>query len=254
MKTVPRSVARADLILADSDNTRQDVIELLGVSEDRVRIVLAGLELTFRPVTDPSIVAGTAKLYGIERPYILSVGTLQPRKNLVRLIKAFALLREQHHVPHQLLLAGRRGWLYEPIFDMVKQLSLGEHVLLPGYVAEADLPALYTGADLFAFPSLYEGFGIPVLEAMGCETPVLSANTSSIPEVAGDAALLVDPTNTEAIAAGLWRLIDDAALRTDLRHKGKQRVTYFTWERAAHQLLETYKYCMNEVPGEHEPG
>jgi glycosyltransferase involved in cell wall biosynthesis len=175
--------------------------------------------------------SGEAKM-----PYIVYVGTLQPRKNLVRLVDAFGLVRQQR--PNlRLVLAGQRGWLADPIFRRVEALGLQDAVHFPGFVADADLPALLSGALCFAFPSLHEGFGFPVLEAQACGAPVLAANTSSLPEVAGEGALLVDPLDTAAIAAGLLRLADDATLRSQLRVAGFANLRRFSWQRCAQETL-----------------
>jgi len=239
MRSVPPSVARADLILADSDSTRRDVIELLKVEPARVRVVYAGVEERFSaPRAEYDHDEDLAR-YGIEWPYILGLGTLNPRKNFVRLIRAYGQLRERG-VEHHLVIGGAPGWLYQDIYDTIDELHLGEQVTMTGFVADEDLPALYRGADLFAFPSLYEGFGIPVLEAMACGTPVVTSDTSSLPEVAADAALMVSPFDVEALADALWRVLDDGALRERLVRRGYQRAERFTWEGAAGTLLEAY--------------
>jgi glycosyltransferase involved in cell wall biosynthesis len=239
LDAVPRSVDGADLILADSENTRDDLEEMLGVPTERVRVVYAGLEPTFGPRPEAEI-AAVRQRYGIERPYLLGLGTLQPRKNFVRLIEAYHTLRQKHGIPHQLVIGGGRGWLYEPILEAVESRGLQEDVLLIGYVDDGDLPALYAGADLFAFPSLYEGFGIPVLEAMACGTPVVTAAASSLPEVAGEAALLVPPLDVEALADALWQALDDRALREVLRARGLEQCRRFTWRASAERLRACY--------------
>ena len=240
MSTVPRSVARADMILADSESTRLDLIELLQVPADRVRVIYAGVEERFVPQEDERLVESVLQRYGIRRPYILGLGTLQPRKNFPRLIEAFARLKQQQRIPHRLVIGGGKGWLYDAIYAAVTRCGLEQDVQLVGFVNDEDLPALYSAATVFAFPSLYEGFGIPVLEAMGCGTPVVTSNVSSLPEVAGDAALQVAPDDVAALANSLWRLIDDSRLRATLRERGHRQVLKFTWHRSAEQLLQVY--------------
>ncbi len=247
LDAVPRSVRRADLLLADSASTRQDLIELLQVPPERVAVLYPGVEPHFAPQSEARVghvLAG----YGVRRPYILALGTLQPRKNFARLIRAYHLLRQRHDLPHQLVIGGGRGWLEEEIHRTIAELGLGASVLLAGYVADEDLPALYSGAEVFAFPSLYEGFGLPVLEAMACGTPVVTGNVSSLPEVAGDAALLVPPEDVEALAEALWRTLSDGVLRNLLRERGFQQVKRFTWSAAAERLLGLYHH-MGEREG-----
>ncbi|HHX66269.1 MAG TPA: glycosyltransferase family 4 protein [Chloroflexi bacterium] len=242
MTAVPRSVRRADMVVADSESTRQDVIELLGVPQDRVAVVYAGVEphFTTEPAKDEADVPGR---YGIRTPFILAVGTLQPRKNYARLIRALHRLHEGYGLPHQLVIVGGKGWLYEEIEHTIAELGLQEdRVLLAGFVRDEDLPALYRAADVFAYPSLYEGFGIPLLESMACGTPVVTTNVSSMPEVAGEAALLVPPDDIDALADALARTIQDESLRDDLRQKGLRRVREFTWESAAQRLLGIYQH------------
>lgn len=244
LDAVPRSVARADLILADSHSTEQDLIELMSVPADRIRVIYPAVDATFSRA-DTAQVAAVRARYHIDGPYILSLGTLQPRKNYVRLIQAFSLLRKVHGMPHRLVIGGGPGWLYEPIYETIASLGLQDVVQMLGYVDEQDLAALYTGADLFAFPSLYEGFGFPVLEAMACGTPVVAANTSSLPEAAGDAALLVSPTDTEALAEALGQALGDAQLRERLTHLGYEQCLRFSWEDSAHHLLDSYQSLAN---------
>jgi len=236
---VPRSVQRADHILADSRNTARDLTELWGVPPERISVLYSGVEPRFRPLTDGADLARVRRRYGLPSHFILSVGTLQPRKNYERLIQAFGQLREiAEDRSYHLVIVGDRGWLYEPIFDCVRRLGLEGEVLFPGFVADEDLPALYTLADLFAFPSLYEGFGLPVLEAMACGTPVVCSNASSLPEVAGEAALLVDPLDVEGWAEAMRRALEDEELRRELVARGLAQARRFTWERAAEELLE----------------
>jgi len=237
-RVVPRSVARADLVLADSSHTRSDLISLLGVSPGKVRVLYSGVDARFRPQREPEEGERLRTRYGLdERPYVLSVGTLQPRKNYIRLIHAFAILREA--MPEtQLAIAGGRGWLCQDIFAAAE--AHGESVRLLGFVDEAHLPALYRGAALLAFPSLYEGFGLPVLEAMACGVPVVCSNVSSLPEVAGDAAVLVDPFDVGGLAEAMERVLQDADRRRDMVARGIAQAARFTWDEAARQLLAAF--------------
>jgi glycosyltransferase involved in cell wall biosynthesis len=239
-------------VLADSRATRDDLIRFTGVAADKVTVVHLGRDESLAPVEDPQRLAAVQQRLGIRQqgqpaaPYVLYIGTLQPRKNLARLVDAFALVRQQR--PDLLLvLAGRRGWLADAILQRVAALGLQDAVCFPGFVADEDLPALLSGAVCFAFPSLYEGFGLPVLEAQACGAPVLAANSSSLPEVAGDGALLVDPLDTAAIAAGLLRLVEDETLRAELRSAGFANVQRFSWQRCAEQTLSVLE-AVGEMP------
>lgn len=236
------SARRAAHVLVDSQATKDDLVRYTGAAAGKITVVHLGRDESLAPVNDRQRQAEVQQRLGISRgdgkpaPYILYVGTLQPRKNLVRLVEAFARVR--HQQPDLLLvLAGQCGWLADPIFQRVEALGLGDAVRFPGFVADADLPVLLSGAICFAFPSLYEGFGFPVLEAQACGAPVLASNTSSLPEVAGDGALLVDPLDTDAVAAGLLRLVSDAALRDRLRMAGFTNLRRFSWQRCATETL-----------------
>lgn len=245
-QVVPRSVRRADHILADSQATKDDLIELYRTSPDKVTVLLSGVSEQFQRVTDPARLSAVRARYNIgdnmgDAPYILAVGTVQPRKNYERLIRALAALpRDLAHV--RLVIVGGHGWLQAPIYQTVEQLGLQKRVLFPGFADDADLPALYSGARAVAYPSLYEGFGLPILEAFRCGTPVLTSRTSSLVEVAGEAALLIDPYSIDEIAAGLAQLLSDDALRARLIAAGYAQALPFTWERAAQQLHALYQH------------
>jgi glycosyltransferase involved in cell wall biosynthesis len=236
---VPRAVGRADWVLADSTSTRRDVIERLQVPEDKVSVLYPGVERRFRPITDAQTLAGTRQKYGLPMRFVLSVGTVQPRKNYERLVQAFSLLQAQDT---SLVIVGGKGWPYERLFQQVQDLGLRDRVCFAGYVEDVDLPAVYNLACAFVFPSLYEGFGIPPLEAMACGVPVIAADNSSLPEVVGDAGLLIDAQDTEALAHALSQLLGDSALCQKLVDRGLARAKQFTWERAAHTLLSTYEH------------
>lgn len=240
---VPRSLRQADLVLADSAWTRQDLIGALSVPEDRVVVVPAGVGPEYRPISDRSVLDPVRKRYSLPERFILHVGTLEPRKNLVRLMEALCNIAAEEPET-RLVLVGGKGWLYSDIFASVDRLGLRDRVVFPGYIAEADLPAVYNLATVFAYPSIYEGFGIPPLEAMACGTPVVCSNSSSLPEVVGGAALLVDPQDTDALASALLRALNDSGLRATLRQRGLMQAGLFTWPAAAHKLLAAYEMCM----------
>lgn len=239
-KVVPRSVARSGHILADSDSTKTDLINLLNVPAHKISVVGAGVEARFRPITDPRALALVGQKYALPQKFILSVGTLEPRKNFDGLMAAFNRIESAFPDLH-LVIAGGKGWLYEGIFAAAAQSPAAARIHLIGFVADDDLPALYSLAHLFAYPSHYEGFGIPVLEAMACGTPVVTANNSSLPEVAGQAAVLVPAEDTSALAAALRDLLTDLPLRQTCVERGFKQAGIFTWAAAAQKLLDVYR-------------
>lgn len=242
-KVVPRSIRRAEHVLADSEATRSDILELYGTAPEKVRVLYPGVGPEFCPIRDARVLAAVRAKYGLgEDSFVLAVSTIQPRKNYVRLIQAFAQLR---HPRLSLVIVGGTGWMYDSIFAEVERLGLGGRVLFPGFADERDLPALYSAARALAYPSLYEGFGLPMLEAMRCGTPVVASTASCLPEVAGNAALLVDPLDVDAIAGALARAIEDGPARQRLISAGFARAREFTWDRAARQLLEMYERAGN---------
>jgi len=227
-------------IIADSQATKRDLVERYGVEPSKISVIYPGYdEEAFQPVREREAIEAVKARYGIAGDYILFVGTIQPRKNLVRLMEAFSLLKRQA-ADLQLVIAGKKGWLYEAIFRRVEELGLEGQVVFTGYVAEEGLPALFSGARLFVFPSLYEGFGLPVLEAMACGTPVVCSNASSLPEVAGDAAVLVNPRDVEELAGAMRQLVESQEIRAELRGKGLAQAARFSWQRAARETLIAY--------------
>ena len=239
-KAVPRSVRRADLVLADSVATRRDLIDLLGAPEPKTAALYSGVDQEFRPVRDAAMLEAVRQRYRLPEHFILSLGTLQPRKNYRRLILAYDQLRQRPDFAWQLVIAGRPGWLYDDLGGLVSERGLEGRVHFVTNATDADLPALFSLADAFVLLSLYEGFGLPPLEAMACGTPVLVSNVSSLPEVVGDAGLQVDPLDVDAIAAALGRLLGDTALRRRLAEAGMKRAERFSWERAAEELVGHY--------------
>lgn len=243
---VPRSVRRADCVIAPSEATRRDLIALYDTPPHKVRVIYQGVEERFTPQGDAGEVAALRARYGLpNRPIVLTVGTLQPRKNHLRLVQAFAQVADRA----ALVIAGGQGWGYEGVREEVRRLGLEGRVVFTGYVDDADLPALYRAATVFAYPALYEGFGLPVLEAMACGVPVVTASASSLPEVTGpEAALLVDPLDVDALAAALARLLDDADLRAALRERGIRRAALFSWQRAACETWALYREVLGMCP------
>lgn len=226
-------------LVVDSLATQRDLTYFDKVAQEKIAVVYPGADPDLHPVADEAAMTAVLRKYAITPPYLLFVSTLQPRKNLIRLIEAFT----QAQTSHQLVLAGKVGWLAQPILDAVadhqRLLPSGAPaIVLPGFVDDDDKAALISGATAVLYPSLYEGFGFPVLEAQACGAPVLCANTSSLPEVAGEAALLVDPLDTAAIRDGIDRLVRDPLLRAELVEAGLENVKRFTWEETAVRILD----------------
>ncbi len=235
-QAVSRAVRRAARILADSESTRRDLIELLGVEPERIAVLYPGVEARFRPICETEVLNRVRAHYGLPAHFVLGLGTLQPRKNFVGLIEAFGqLLAHSHYAVGglHLVIVGGEGWLAQDVPAAIDRLGLNERVRLVGFVQDADLPALYSLASVFAFPVLYEGFGLPVLEAMACGTPVVAADNSSLPEVIGDAGLLVPTSDPVALAAALDKLLGEPVLRDRLVAAGLKQASRFTWEKGA---------------------
>jgi len=237
--TTRRHTRVAHHLIADSEATKNDLVNFYGAKPDQISVVYLGRDETLARVNDSQMIAATKVKYGIADDYLLYLGTLQPRKNLVRLVDAFHMaIASRSSEALKLVIAGQQGWLYADIFAKVQRLGLADRVIFPGYVAAADKAALLSGALAYVFPSLYEGFGLPVLEAMACGAPVLTSQVSSLPEVAGQAALLVDPHDTTQIANGLRQLVDNSDLRKRLIAQGYDQIQQFSWSKAAVQVLE----------------
>lgn len=242
-RAVPRSARRADRVIAVSQATRRDVIELLDIHPRCITVIPEAVGDEFRPLKDEAMGRKVLTTLGIRAPYILSVGTLEPRKNYARLFEAYALLRKRG-VTHRLVIAGRRGWLFRPTLARLVDLGLEESVDMIN-PSDAELVPLYGMADCFVYPSLYEGFGIPPLEALACGIPVACSSSSSLPEVVGEAALLFDPLDVEAIASVLERILGDAGLRAELALRGPQQAAGFTWHRAAEATVRLYREVLD---------
>jgi len=236
---LPRTIRWADRVIADSNHTKNDVSRLLGISPERIEVIHLGVDEKFHPVEDRKVLETVRDKYSLPKKFILCLGTLEPRKGLDTLIAALADLAVNN--PCELVIAGKRGWYTQPLFQQVKALSLGQRVHFTGYVVEEDLGALYSLAHLFVYPSRYEGFGLPPLEAMACGLPVVCTDAASLPEVVGHAALLVPPDDPVALATAMRRLLGDGQLHTEMRSRGMERATRFTWEETARRTLHVYE-------------
>jgi glycosyltransferase involved in cell wall biosynthesis len=240
--TVRRSAREATHVIALSEYARSDIIASYRLSSEKVSVIPLAAPAHFRPVQNEEV-QRVRQTYGIEGEYILSVGAIQPRKNLSRLVAAYSRLRwarPEVKLP-KLVLVGKCAWLYDETLRTIKELEVSNSVILTGYVPQADLPALYSGALCLVYPSYFEGFGLPPLEAMKCGAPVIVGDKTSLPEVVGDAALLVDPFNVDDLACAIKRVITDSNLRAQLRVKGLDRAKLFNWEETARQTLSVYK-------------
>ena len=241
--TVRRTARQAAQILTVSEFSRQDIINTYRLPPDRITVTHNGCEAQFTPQPASDREAETIRQkFGITRDYLLAVGSVQPRKNLVRLLRAYAMVREQQpNFQLQLVIVGRQLWLYREVLREIKQQNFAADVIVTGYAIDEDLPALYRSAVALVYPSLFEGFGLPPLEAMACGTPVITSASSSLPEVVGNAALLVNPYEEADLAQAIWKLANDVTLRAQLRQAGIQQARQFTWRAAAEKTLAIYR-------------
>ncbi len=238
---IDQAVRRCDHIIAVSESTKRDIIRLTGAPESKITVVYEAAHPIYRPLEDPQVVLQVKERFDIRRDFALFVSTIEPRKNVPTLLRAFRQLLNSYRADVDLVLAGEKGWLFGEVFALVRELSLQEHVHFPGRVSVEDLLSLYNAAQLLVHPAFYEGFGLPPLEAMACGTPVVVSNTSALPEVVGDAALLVDPMEVDEVTVAMWRLLSDQELRQQMREKGLKRARLFSWRRAAEETLKIYR-------------
>jgi len=235
-----RSVTRATQVVAVSESTKRDLVELMRVPEERIHVIYPGVAADFQPVGDPETRARCRAKHGLPERYLLYLGTLEPRKNLLTLVEAYARLRGQLADAPPLVLAGAKGWYYQPLFARARALGLERVVTFPGYVARDEQPLWYAGAEIFVFPSLYEGFGLPVAEALACGTPTITSNVSSLREVAGDVAWQFDPRNAEALAHLLRDVLADGAARDRIARAGPAWASQFSIARMARTYAGIY--------------
>ncbi|MBI2954155.1 MAG: glycosyltransferase family 4 protein [Chloroflexi bacterium] len=250
---ISRAVRSADAIIAVSKATKNDLVEQLDASEEKISVIPEASEAVFQPISDRRLLEGIRQRYRLPENFVLFVGTIEPRKNLCTLIEAFAALRGERgasrpgaYLP-ELVIAGEKGWLYDDVFSTVEAVGVDDLVRFIGRVTQEDLVGLYNLATALAMPSLYEGFGLPVLEAMACGTPVVAADAASLPEVAGAAALLVDPLDVPGWASAISRISDDRCLREDLGRRGLRRARDFSWQRTAAETRGVYARVLGEA-------
>ena len=241
---LPRTLKTADKIITDSNSTKNDLINYFNIPEEKIRVILLAADEKFKPLNNKEIREAKQK-YSLNFPFILYIGTLEPRKNIPSLIKAFYKLKKKT-LQYKLVITGKKGWKYKEIFETIDKLNLQNDVVFTGYVSDEDLPALYNAADLFVYPSIYEGFGLPPLEAMACGTPVITSNTSSLPEVVGDAGIMIDPCNVDGLADAMYEVLTKAGLRANMIKKGLERAEMFSWEKCARETLEVYEEVYNK--------
>lgn len=244
---LPRSIKKASKIIAVSNKVKNDIINSINVLSEKIEVIYHGIDQNYLlPVTDEEL-SRTRKKYYLPEKYILFVGNIEPKKNLERLVKAFHILRRNTGITHKLIIAGKRGWKYNGLYEVIHRLQIGKEIRFIGYVPDKDLHGIYKMANVFAFPSLYEGFGIPPLEAMACEVPVLISTDGALPEVTGGNCVQVNAYDVEDIAKGLYRLIVDDNLRGYLVSQGKNWVRRFTWERTARETMRVYEKTLREI-------
>ncbi|HEB13799.1 MAG TPA: glycosyltransferase family 1 protein, partial [candidate division WWE3 bacterium] len=233
------SAKRADHLIANSEYTKQDIVDTYKVPENRVTVAYPGVDRKqFKPASKSQI-AKVREAYGLEKPFILYLGTLEPRKNIVSILKAYASLENREDF--NLVLAGKRGWMYGELFKQVGELGIEEDVVFTGFVPDEDKPALLSAAEVFVYPSFFEGFGMPVAEAQACGTPVITASVTSLPEAGGDAALYVDPYKTDELADSLRKLLGSSSLREELSAKGAKHAKKFDWTVSAEKVISVFE-------------
>lgn len=246
---VRHSLRHADRVIAISESTKRDMVRLFGASPDKIAVVYCASDENFAPAKNPASIAEFRQRKNLPDKFILHVGTIEPRKNIARLVRAFARAKRSAHLPHRLVLVGARGWKYADIDAAIEQAGIQNDVIFAGYAPQNELPLWYQAADLLAYPSIYEGFGLPPLEAMACGTPVVTSNAASIPEVVGDAALTVAPDDETALGNAIIRALTDQAWREQMMARGLAQAKKFSWERAAQETVALYRTVLAEHTG-----
>jgi glycosyltransferase involved in cell wall biosynthesis len=238
---IDQAVRWTDHIVAVSESTKRDTVQHLGVPEDKITVVYEAANPIFRPIDREEARAHVRDRHGVDAPFVLFVSTIEPRKNVPTLVRAMWQLQECYKEDVHLVLAGGKGWLFEDSFAAVEEYKLDDRVHFLGRVSSEDLLYLYNAAEMLAHPAFYEGFGLPPLEAMACGLPVIVSNVSSLPEVVGDAGLLIDPHDVDELTVAMWRVLNDDGLYREMRQKGLRQAAQFSWERAARETLDIYR-------------
>lgn len=238
---IPIAARRSTFIITDSEHARQEILADFGCLPEKVKAIMLGFDPRMTKPRDVAEGDAVCRKYELPPEYLLYVGTIQPRKNIDTLIQAFSRLKKIASSDHKLVIVGRKGWLYEQLFIRIKELNLESEIVFTGFVPDEDLPFIYDRARVFLYLSLFEGFGLPPLEAMACGIPVITSNTTSLPEVVGDAGITVSPTDVDAVALAMQQVLTDPLLAEKMRESGRNRAQHFSWEMAAHETLAVYK-------------
>lgn len=243
-------IKRAEAIITDANSTKRDILRLFpGIDEEKIKVIYLGVNPIFKEEITLKEIEKVKREYKITGDYILYVGTLEPRKNIKVLIESFNQVIKKLDKSIKLVIAGKKGWMYDELFKKIEEYKLIDRIIFTGYVPDDKLPALYKGAKIFVYPSLYEGFGLPPLEAMSCGTPVITSNTSSLPEVVGDAGYLFDPNNAQELTDKILLLLNNEALRQEFINKGKKRSALFDWDKTAAETLKVYEKIKEKFTG-----
>jgi glycosyltransferase involved in cell wall biosynthesis len=240
---IPFSAKRANRIISVSEFTKKQIIKYYGIPEKKISVIHEGASNKFAPVSDKDLIASVLSKYGVKKKYILFVGRIEPRKNIIGLLKAFEYIKKRGNKDLCLVIVGNQDRIFQEnaLFDKIKEMQIESDIVFTGGVSENELPVLYNSAEVLVYPAFAEGFGLPVLEAMACGTPVITSNTTSLPEVVGEAAILVNPYSTEEIGQAIGKILDNDNLRQELIDRGLQRAENFSWEEAAKKTIEVYK-------------
>jgi len=243
---LPLTLRRAKAVIAVSNHAKEEIVDVFPYLKEKIHVTHGAADPMFQPIQSLELLKNIRVRYGIRSGYILAVGNLQPRKNLIRVIKAFSFVHRQIN-DIQLIIVGKEHWQFSKVYSAVKQFGLENHVAFTGYVPNDDLVMLYSFAKVFVYPSLYEGFGLPILEAMSCGVPVVTSNTSSMPEVAGDAALLIDPQQEDQIAKAILKILNNADLAASLSDKALRRAQFFSWQKTAQETVDIYQAVLQQM-------